>query len=72
MLTDNSYFVKKWDENLKSYEDLDYVYTGSDQICLGSDPQWSGSALFTRDRFETGMVRFYMGSPSEVNPFGTR
>ena len=34
------------------------------QIRLGSDPLWTGSTLFTRDRFETGTLRFYIGSPS--------
>ena len=34
------------------------------QIRLGSDPLWYRSTLFTRDRFETGTVRFYMGSTS--------
>ena len=42
------------------------------QIRLGSDPLWYGFTLFTRDRFETGMVRFHMGSPSQVDSFGTR
>ena len=27
-----------------------------------------GSTLFTRDQFETGMVRFHIGSPSYVDP----
>ena len=39
---------------------------------LGSDPLWYGSSLFTRDRFQTGTVQFHMGSPSQVDPIGTR
>ena len=45
---------------------------GCVQIRLESGPLWYGPTLFTRDRFETAMVRCYMESPSQVNPFGTR
>ena len=32
------------------------------QVRLGSDPLW----------FETGTVQFHVGSPLQVDPFGTR
>ena len=45
---------------------------GYAQICLGSDPLWYRSTLFTRKRFETETIQFHMGSPSQVDPFGAR
>ena len=61
------------DENIFTGPYIRYACLGSsmyeslgtftrDRIC--SDPFGIGSTLFTRDPFETAMVRFRMGSPS--------
>ena len=65
-------FISKTGKNTLLRYRLRLHGIGYIQIRLESDPLWYGSTVFTQVRFETGTVRFHMGSSSYVDPFGTR